>query len=143
MGTMVEFYANNPKQPPNYLIGENLFTANAANPPALRTMFKPDLDGISDSCFPDGSNPQYLQFFTWTGTYSAGGKDVHYTSGVANHFFYLLAEGAVVPAGWGVNTTWGATPAELVCNGHSTLQGIGRSAAQQIWYRALTVYFTT
>ena len=30
---------------------------------------------------------------------------MHYTSGVANHFFYLLAEGAVVPTGRGAGTS--------------------------------------
>jgi len=33
---------------------------------------------------------------------------------VANHFFYLLAEGAVVPAGWGAGTQWNLTPDKLV-----------------------------
>ena len=142
-GTMVEFSANNPSQPPNYLIGEMLFMPVAGNPPALRTMFKPSLDGISDDCYPDGSDPKYLEFFSGTGTYAGGGKDVHYTSGVANHFFYLLAEGAVVPAGWGAGTQWNLTPDNLVCNGNATLAGIGREAATQIWYRALTVYMTS
>jgi Zn-dependent metalloprotease len=143
MGTMVEWYANNANDTPDYLIGEEIYTSDPSNPPALRTMFKPSLDGISDDCFPDGSDPKYLDFFTWKGIYTTGGKDMHYTSGVANHFFYLLAEGAVVPAGWGVNTKWNLTPANLVCNGNSTLQGIGRAAAEQIWFRALTTYFTT
>lgn len=142
MGTMVEFYANNPVQKPNYLIGEMLFK-KPTTLGALRTMFKPSLDGISDDCFPDGSNPQYLDFFTWKGTYAGGGKDMHYTSGVANHFYYLLAEGAVVPTGFGAGTTWNLTPSNLVCNGNTAIAGIGRGAAQQIWYRALTTYFTS
>ena len=144
MGTMVEFYANNPAQPPNYLIGENLFTSAAGNPPALRTMFKPSLDGISDDCFPAfGGTQSYYEFFTGTGYYAGGGKDPHYTSGVANHFYYLLAEGAVVPAGWGAGTKWNLAPSDLVCNGNTAIAGIGRGAAQQIWYRGLTVYFTS
>ena len=68
---------------------------------------------------------------------------MHFTSGVANHFFYLLAEGAVVPAGWGAGTQWNLTPSALVCNGNVSLTGIGREAATQIWYRALTVYMTS
>jgi Zn-dependent metalloprotease len=107
-------------------------------------MFMPGIDNISDSCFPDGSNPDYLAFFTSTGQYAPNfGKDPHFTSGVANHFFYLLAEGAVVPAGWGAGTQWNLTPADLVCNGNTSLAGIGRSAAQQIWYQALTAHFTS
>ena len=143
MGTMVEFYANNAKQPPNYLIGENLFTSDPSNPPALRSMFLPSIDGVSDSCFPDGSDPEYLEFFTGTGFYLNAGKDPHYTSGVANHFFYLLAEGAVVPAGWGAGTKWNIVPADLVCNGNTALVAIGRAAAQKIWYQALTAHFTS
>ena len=133
LGTMVEYYANNAVQKPNYLIGEAIFTA-AAGQPALRAMYKPSVDGISDDCYPDGSNPQYSAFFT-------NDKDPHYTSGVANHFFYLLAEGAVVPtSGW---VPANLAPSGLVCNGNVGLAGIGREAAQQIWYRALTVYMTS
>jgi zinc metalloprotease ZmpA len=143
LGTMVEYFAGNPSQPPNYLIGEAIYMPVAGNPPALRSMFKPSMDGISDDCYPDGSDPLYLQFFSWTGTYAGGGKDMHYTSGVGNHFFYLLAEGAVVPAGWGAGTQWNLTPNDLVCNGNVALTGIGREAAQKIWYTALTVYMTS
>ncbi|MUV15785.1 peptidase M4 family protein [Lysobacter sp. HX-5-24] len=142
-GAMVEHFANNPSQPPNYLIGEAIYMPVAGNPPALRSMFKPSLDGISDDCYPDGSDPLYLQFFSWTGTYAGGGKDMHYTSGVANHFFYLLAEGAVVPAGWGAGTQWNFTKNDMVCNGNVSLAGIGRDAATQIWYHALTLYMTS
>jgi Zn-dependent metalloprotease len=143
MGTMVEWYANNANDAPDYLIGEEIYTSDPSNPPALRTMFKPSLDGISDDCFPDGSDPKYLDFFTWKGMYTTGGKDMHYTSGVANHFFYLLAEGAVVPAGWGAGTKWNLTPSNLVCNGNTGLTRIGRDAAMRVWYRALAVYMTS
>ena len=129
MGTMVEFHANNPANPPNYLIGEKLFINNPGTY-ALRSMFKPSLDGISPDCYP--TDPAYLAFFK-------NGLDVHYVSGVANHFYYLLAEGAVVPASNG----FGLTPADLVCNGNTRLKGVGRSAAEQIWYRAMTVYMTS
>jgi Zn-dependent metalloprotease len=57
---------------------------------------------------------------------------VHYSSGVANHFFYLLAEGSN-PAGG---------PASPTCDG-SSHGGIGRLKAGKIWYRALTVYMTS
>ena len=68
---------------------------------------------------------------------------MHYSSGVANHFFYLLAEGAVVPAGFGSGTAANLTPASLVCNGNTAITGIGRAAAEQIWYPALTNYMTS
>jgi zinc metalloprotease ZmpA len=134
MGAMVAHYVNNPVQTPSYMVGEHVFLPGSSQP-ALRSMYKPSLDGISDDCYPDGSDPQYLEFFKlW--------KDVHYSSGVANHFFYLLAEGAVVPtSGW--MPAGGLTPNDLVCNANTSLTGIGRDAAQQIWYRALTVYMTS
>lgn len=136
LGTMVEYFANNPSQPPNYLIGEAIFMPVAGNPPALRSMFKPSIDGLSDDCYPDASSPAgYADFFS-------NQKDVHYTSGVANHFFYLLAEGAAVPAGWDA-APYNLTPDKMVCNGDVSLAGIGREAATQIWYRALTVYMTS
>ncbi|WP_133501401.1 M4 family metallopeptidase [Cognatilysobacter terrigena] len=126
-GTMVEFYANNPNDRPDYLIGENVYAVNPTGLKALRYMFKPSLDGASPDCYSG----------------SIGSKDVHYSSGVANHFFYLLAEGAVVPAGFGAGTSYNLTPASLVCNGNTGLVGIGRDAAQKIWYKALTTYMVS
>ena len=126
-GTMVEYYANNANDPGDYVVGEELFPHNAAMNQAIRWMFKPSLDGSSPDCYAS----------------SLGGLDVHYSSGVANHFYYLLAEGAVVPAGFGAGTAANLTPASLVCNGNTAIAGIGREAAGKIWYRALTVYMTS
>ncbi len=112
-GTMVEHFANNASDVPDYTLFERISTRNPT-----RYMYKPSLDGYSADC------------------YSAAvmSMDPHYSSGIGNHFFYLLAEGAVAPA----NTT--VTPAQLVCNGNTGLRGIGRDAAQRIWYQALTRY---
>lgn len=126
-GTMVEYYANNASDRPDYLIGENVYMRNPAGTSALRYMFKPSLDGASPDCYRS----------------NIGSIDVHYSSGVANHFFYLLAEGAVVPAGFGAGTAANLTPASLVCNGNTALTGIGRDAATKIWYRALTTYMVS
>ena len=126
-GTMVEYYASNASDPGDYVVGEELFPNNAAMNQAIRWMFKPSLDGSSPDCYAS----------------SLGGLDVHYSSGVANHFYYLLAEGAVVPAGFGAGTAANLTPASLVCNGNTAIAGIGREAAGKIWYRALTVYMTS
>ncbi|MET0893317.1 MAG: M4 family metallopeptidase [Pseudoxanthomonas sp.] len=120
LGTMVEFHANNPLDTPDYMIGEKIFLANADNSKALRWMFKPDLDGLSPNCY----------------STNLGKLDVHYSSGVANHFYYLLAEGSGPKVFSGVNHT------SPTCNG-STLAGITRAKAEKIWYRALTVYFTS
>ena len=117
-GTMVEFYANLPSDTPDYLIGE-LININGNGTP-LRYMDKPSKDGGSADY--------------WSST--VGSKDVHYSSGVANHFFYLLSEGS------GAKTVNGVSYNSPTSNG-STVTGIGRAKAAQIWYRALTVYFTS
>jgi Zn-dependent metalloprotease len=131
-GTMVEFYANNAFDPGDYIIGEEIFKANATLPPgsiplAIRYMFKPSLDGNSPDCYQD----------------DLGDFNVHYSSGVANHFFYLLAQGSVVPVGFRAGSQANLRPADLVCSGSSALHGIGRRAAERIWYRALTTYMTS
>ena len=126
-GTMVEYYANNANDPADYVVGEELFPNNANMSQAIRWMFKPSLDGVSYDCYVP----------------SIGTDDVHFSSGVANRFFYLLAEGAVVPAGFGAGSWANLSPSSLVCNGNTSLAGIGRTAAGKIWYRALTVYMTS
>ena len=123
LGTMVEFHAYNAQDKPDYMIGEEIFLDNvsgSANQIGLRYMFKPNLDKRSPNC--------------WSPT--LGTLDVHYSSGVANLFFYLLAEGTTARTYNGVNHT------PTTCNG-STFAGIGRAKAAKIWYRALTVYFTS
>jgi zinc metalloprotease ZmpA len=119
-GTMVEFYANDANDAPDYLIGEKLYMSNPGGTRALRYMYKPSLDGASPDC--------YIS--------TIGSKDVHYSSGVANHFFYLLAEGTAAKTFSNGSTT------SPTCNG-SSLAGIGRDAAQKIWYRAMSVYMTS
>ncbi|MBN3815307.1 M4 family metallopeptidase [Paraburkholderia sp. Se-20369] len=119
-GTLVKFYANNPNDPGNYVIGARV-TAGG-----LRKMYKQDLDGRSFSCYPSGG-------FSW----SNPRHDPHYTSGVGNRFFYLLSEGPVVPS-----TDTGLSRSQLVCNGDTTFSGLGREKAGKIWYRTLTVYLS-
>lgn len=122
LGTMVEFHANNAKDTPDYMIGEQIVIGNvpgSANQRALRFMFDPIRDGRSPSCYASG----------------IGALDVHYSSGVANRFFYLLAEGSAT------KTFSGVSHYAPTCNGAS-VAGIGRTKAAKIWYRALTVYFT-
>jgi Zn-dependent metalloprotease len=111
-GTLVEFYAANANDPADYLIGERLRYDGRP----LRWMDDPSKDGASASC--------------WSST--VGGLNVHYSSGVANHFFYLLAVGSGQSA-------YGNSP---TCNG-STVAGIGNGDAGRIWYRALTTYMTS
>ncbi|ANP54867.1 Zn-dependent metalloprotease [Streptomyces griseochromogenes] len=119
LGTMVEWYANNPSDPGDYLIGEKIVKPGFGKP-ALRFMDKPSKDGNSADY--------------WSS--SVGNLDVHYSSGVANHFAYLLAEGS------GAKTINGVSYDSPTSNG-STVTGIGRDKVGRIWYRALTVYMTS
>ena len=98
-GTMVEFEANNANDPGDYYIGEKI----AKDGTYLRRMDNPSLDGGSKNC--------------WTST--VGNLDPHYSSGVGNHLFYLLAEGT------GSKTIGGRAHSATTCNG-TTLTGIGR-----------------
>ncbi len=116
-GTMVEFYAANPADPGDYLIGEEFDLVDGSG---LRRMDDPDSDGSSQNCWTSGTK----------------NLDVHYSSGVGNHFFFLLAEGS------GAKTINGVAHDSPTCDG-SSVTGIGRDAAQQIWYRALSTYFTS
>lgn len=115
-GTMVEFYAANSADKGDYLIGEQFDSTGQG----LRRMDDPSSDGDSVNC--------------WSS--SVKNLDVHYSSGVGNHFFYLLAEGS------GAKTINGVAHNSPTCDG-SSVTGIGRSAAEKIWYRALTVYMTS
>ncbi|MEU1508262.1 M4 family metallopeptidase [Kitasatospora sp. NPDC005748] len=117
-GTMVEFYANIPTDNPDYLIGE-LININGDGTP-LRYMDKPSKDGGSADY--------------WSST--VGNKDVHYSSGVANHFFYLLSEGSGAKVINGVSYN---SPTQ----GNIAVSGIGRDKAAAVWYRALTTYMTS
>jgi Zn-dependent metalloprotease len=116
-GTMVEFYAANANDPGDYKIGEEFDLASGSG---FRRMDNPIADGSSPNCY--STNTKNL--------------DVHYSSGVGNHFFYLLAEGS------GAKTINGIAHSSPTCNG-STITGIGRDAAQRIWFRALDVYMTS
>jgi Zn-dependent metalloprotease len=116
-GTLVEFYAANANDPGDYLIGEEFDLKSHLG---FRRMDKPSSDGASYDCY----SPVI------------GQDDVHYSSGVGNHFFYLLAEGS------GAKTIGGVQHDSPTCDG-SSVTGIGRDAAGKIWYRALTVYMTS
>ncbi|MEV6043994.1 M4 family metallopeptidase [Streptomyces xanthochromogenes] len=118
MGTGVEFAANSSADPGDYLIGEKININGDGKP--LRYMDKPSKDGGSADY--------------WSS--SVGGEDVHYSSGVANHFFYLLSEGS------GAKTIGGVDYDSPTKDG-SKVTGIGRDKALQIWYKALTSYFTS
>nr|WP_249416537.1 M4 family metallopeptidase [Streptomyces sp. TS71-3] len=116
--TAVEFYANNSADPGDYLIGEKIDINGDGTP--LRYQDKPSRDGTSPDNWSSG----------------LGGLDVHYSSGPANHFFYLLSEGSGAKDIGGVHydsPTGDGLP----------VTGIGRDKAALIWYKALTTKFTS
>jgi Zn-dependent metalloprotease/subtilisin-like proprotein convertase family protein len=114
-GNMVEFYANAPSDPGDYNVGEKIDINGNGTP--LRYMYNPTLDGASHGCWSTSTN----------------GVDVHYSSGVGNHFYFNLAEGTGA-------TPFGTSP---LCGSAPAMTGIGRAKAEKIWYRALDVYFTS
>ncbi|MFE5912169.1 M4 family metallopeptidase [Streptomyces wedmorensis] len=118
LGTSVEFYAGNATDAGDYLIGEKIDINGNGTP--LRYMDKPSKDGKSADYW----------------SKSVGRLNVHYSSGPANHFFYLLSEGS------GSKTINGVTYNSPTYDG-STVTGIGRTAAYKIWYKALSTYMTS
>ncbi|MGW2830381.1 M4 family metallopeptidase [Streptomyces sp. NPDC001286] len=114
----VEFYENLPADPGDYLVGEKIDINGDGTP--LRHMDKPSKDGASRD--------------SWSST--LGGIDVHYSSGPANHFFYLLSEGS------GAKTVNGVSYDSPTYDGQP-VTGIGIQNAAAIWYRALTTYMTS
>ncbi|MFE2944306.1 M4 family metallopeptidase [Streptomyces sp. NPDC059255] len=114
----VEFYADNPNDPGDYLVGEKININGNGTP--LRYMDQPSKDGASKDYWYSG----------------IGGVDVHYSSGPANHFFYLLSEGS------GAKTVNGVSYNSPTSDG-LPVTGIGREKAEQIWFKALATKFTS
>ncbi|WP_405999768.1 M4 family metallopeptidase [Streptomyces sp. NBC_00829] len=113
----VEFNADNEATTPNYLYGEKL----APEPGWIRRLDKPSL-----------SKPSGVDYWDT----DVGDRDVHPGSGVSSHAFYLLAEGN------GKKTIRGVNYDSPTIDG-STVKGIGRARALQIFYRALTRYMVS
>lgn len=114
---MVEFQANLSADPPDYLFEEKTYGT------PQRYMDRPSRDGKS----PDYWKP---------GLTSGEDGDTHFMAGIANHFFYLLAEGS------GKKTINGVTYNSPTIDGRK-VTGIGRTKAARIWYEALTTKFNS
>ncbi|MYW04874.1 M4 family metallopeptidase, partial [Streptomyces sp. SID3343] len=117
-GSAVAFHANNAKDRPSYLMGRLIDYRGDGTP--LRRLDRPSSDGRSPDYWYDG----------------IADIDVHYSSGPANHFYYLLAEGS------GAKTINGIAYDSPTYDG-KPVPGIGRAKAERIWYRALTTYMTS
>ncbi|MFF2433679.1 M4 family metallopeptidase [Streptomyces sp. NPDC058107] len=118
MAAAVEFYSNNATDVGDYLVGEKIDINGDGTP--LRYMDKPSKDGASKDAWYSG----------------IGGVDVHYSSGPANHFFYLLSEGS------GAKTVNGVSYNSPTSDG-LPVTGIGRDKAALIWFKALTTKFSS
>ncbi|ROQ65917.1 Zn-dependent metalloprotease [Streptomyces sp. 840.1] len=116
--TAVEFYSNTAADPGDYLIGEKIDINGDGTP--LRYQDKPSRDGASKDAWYSG----------------IGNVDVHYSSGPANHFFYLLSEGS------GAKTINGVSYNSPTSDG-LPVTGIGRDKAALIWFKALTTKFSS
>ncbi|MFD3955093.1 MULTISPECIES: M4 family metallopeptidase [Streptomyces] len=114
----VEFHANNAQDPGDYLVGEKIDIRGNGTP--LRYMDKPSRDGSSKDYWYSG----------------IGSVDVHYSSGPANHWYYLLSEGS------GAKTINGVSYDSPTSDG-LPVTGIGRDKASLIWFKALTTKFTS
>ncbi|MFI0216207.1 M4 family metallopeptidase [Streptomyces lydicus] len=117
-GSAVEFSTNNPKNPPNYLMGEKLGLAQKF----LRRLDKPSLDKL------EGTVDYWSK--------ASYDTEVHAGSGVSSHAFYLLAEGSG-------KKTIGGVAYDSPTYDSSTVTGIGRSKATAIFYQALTRYMVS
>ncbi|MFF7976352.1 M4 family metallopeptidase [Streptomyces sp. NPDC007905] len=117
-GSNVEFYANNAKDTPDYLVGEKL----GLQQKFLRRLDHPSLDKLEGTI--DYWDPS--TYYT----------EVHAGSGVSSHAYYLLAEGSGKKRIGSVNY-------DSPTYDGSTVKGIGRTKATAIFYRALTRYMVS
>ncbi|WP_203822133.1 M4 family metallopeptidase [Paractinoplanes ferrugineus] len=85
-GAATEWYLNNPNDPPDYLVGEEV---NLVGSGEIRNMYNPSAEGDAN-CY-SSSTP---------------GSEVHSAAGPGNHWFYLLAQG----------TSGNGQPASTTCN---------------------------
>lgn len=114
----VEFKSNSKTDVPDYLVGEQIDINGDGTP--LRYMDEPSKDGSSLDFWKEG----------------AGDEDVHHSSGIANHFFFLLSVGSGEREVNGVK--YNSPTAD-----DSTLEGIGIEKAEAIWFKALTENMTS
>lgn len=122
LGNSCEAYTENAGTPNSntWKVGEDIYTPSTSGD-ALRYMNNPTADGYSKDYYPERI----------TGTADNGG--VHGNSGIANLAYYLMVMGGSHPR---AKTSVVVTPL-------SSTSSTSLDMAQRIWYRALTVYFTS
>ena len=109
-GALTEHFANNPNDPPDYLVGEEV---NLSGGGPIRNMFNPSALG-DPNCW----------------STAIPNTEVHAAAGPLNHWFYLVARGSN-PAGG---------PASPTCNGSTVTgiddsSRLGRSTTTRCWPR--------
>ncbi|WP_312888850.1 M4 family metallopeptidase, partial [Nonomuraea rhodomycinica] len=108
-GVLTEHYANNPNDPPDYLVGEEV---DLVGDGPIRNMYNPSALG-DPNCW----------------STSIPNTEVHAAAGPINHWFYLLAEGS---------NPGGGKPSSPICSGGpSSVTGIGIEKAGKIYMGAL------
>ncbi|MER6950746.1 M4 family metallopeptidase [Nonomuraea sp. NPDC000554] len=108
-GALTEHYANNPNDPPDYLVGEEVDLVGQG---PIRNMYNPSALG-DPNC--------------WSS--SIPNTEVHAAAGPLNHWFYLLAEGS---------NPGGGKPSSPICSGGpASVTGVGVQKAGQIYLGAL------
>jgi Zn-dependent metalloprotease len=107
MGASLEFFANNPNDPPDFSVGEEI---NLVGSGPIRQMYNPALVG-DPACY---SN-------------SVPNMETHDAAGPLDHWFTLVAQGSAASGG---------RPASPTCNG-TTVTGIGTQTAARIFYNAM------
>jgi Zn-dependent metalloprotease len=112
-GAVTEHFANNPNDPPDYQVGEEV---NLVGNGPIRFMYQPSLRN-HPNCFSS----------------AIPNTEVHAAAGPQNHWFYLLAEGSA---------PGGGKPNSPTCNG-TAVTGIGVQKAAQIFYNGLLRKTTT
>ncbi|MFJ9032478.1 M4 family metallopeptidase [Streptomyces sp. NPDC102274] len=123
MAAAVEFFANNPNDVPDYLMAEKDDIRGNGKP--IRYMDQPSKDADPVK----GTSQDY-----WTP--DTKNLDPHLGAGVANHFFYLLAEGSG-------KKTINAVAYDSPTYDGKPVAGLGLHNATNVWYRALTTYMTS
>ncbi|WP_433218536.1 M28 family peptidase [Microtetraspora malaysiensis] len=108
-GALTEHYANDPNDPPDYLVGEKV---NLVGSGPIRNMYNPSALG-DPNCYSS----------------SIPSTEVHSAAGPLNHWFYLLAEGS---------NPGGGKPSSPICSGGpSSVTGVGIQNAGKIFLGAL------
>ena len=112
-GAATEAFADNPNDPADYLVGEEINLTGPVRSATCTTRRRVGDPNCYSSSIPS--------------------TEVHAAAGPGNHWFYLLAEGT--------NPTNGQ-PASSTCNG-TTMTGVGIQTAQRIMYNAMLMKTST